>query len=235
MPRDLLAAPVGAGAALPSRPAAAGGPGTAPHALPSAPNERQRGSPAMLTVTDVRQYFYCPRIVFYRLCQPLRRPVTYKMREGKLAQDRTADLEHERSLRVYGLTAGERHFNVSLRSDVLGVQGIVDMVIVTADEAIPVEFKNTTQPPARNHTYQLAAYALLVEERWNLPVRRGFVYRMPLKEATEIRLKPSHRSAVRGALTEMRRMVAREEQPGPTERVERCRECEYRCFCGDVD
>ncbi|HEY8745486.1 MAG TPA: hypothetical protein VIU62_20540, partial [Chloroflexota bacterium] len=86
-----------------------------------------QGSPVMLTVTDVRQYFYCPRIVYYRLCQPLRRPLTYKMREGKLAQDRTADLEHQRSLRAYGLTTGERHFNVSLRSELLGMQGIIDM------------------------------------------------------------------------------------------------------------
>lgn len=200
-----------------------------------AAGEQRPGSPIMLTVTDVRQYFYCPRIVFYRLCQPLRRPLTYKMREGKLAQDRTADLEHERSLRAYGLSNGDRHFNVSLRSETLGLQGIIDMVIVTPEEAIPVEFKNTTQPPARNHAYQLAAYALLVEERWGLPVRRGFVYRMPLKEATEVRLTPTHRLTVQRALSAMRRMVAHEEQPGPTERVERCRECEYRCFCGDVD
>jgi CRISPR-associated exonuclease Cas4 len=235
MPRDLLAAPGVVDAAVRSRPAAAGGPATAPHALLRAMTERQHSSPAMLTVTDVRQYFYCPRIVFYRLCQPLRRPVTYKMREGKLAQDRTADLEHERSLRVYGLDSGDRHFNVSLRSGALGLQGILDMVIVTAHEAIPVEFKNTTQPPARNHTYQLAAYALLVEERWDLPVRRGFVYRMPLKEATEIPLAGAPRRAVHRALAAMRVMVAREAQPEPTEHTERCVECEYRRFCGDID
>jgi CRISPR-associated exonuclease Cas4 len=235
MPRDLVAVPVGAGAAVRSRHAEVVGPAVAPHALLSAADERRHGSPAMLTVTDVRQYFYCPRIVFYRLCQPLRRPVTYKMREGKLAQDRTADLEHERSLRAYGLDSGERHFNVSLRSGALGLRGILDMVIVTAQEAIPVEFKNTTQPPARNHTYQLAAYALLVEERWDLPVRRGFVYRMPLKEATEIPLAGAPRRAVHRALAAMRVMVAREAQPEPTEHTERCVECEYRRFCGDID
>jgi CRISPR-associated exonuclease Cas4 len=236
MLRDaFLTLPVGAGPVLRTQQQPAGEPAASPRLHLGDMLRQPQGSPAMLTVTDVRQYFYCPRIVFYRLCQPLRRPTTYKMREGKLAQDRTADLEHERSLRAYGLEEGERHFNVSLRSESLGLQGIIDMVIVTADEAIPVEFKNTTRPPARNHTYQLAAYALLVEERWGLRVRRGFVYRMPLKDATELRLTPSHRSSVRSALTAMRQMVAREQQPEPTERVERCRECEYRCFCGDVD
>ncbi len=52
---------------------------------------------APLTVTDVRQYFYCSRIVFYRLNQPLRRPTTYKMQEGKLAQ------------------SGQRHWNTGAR------------------------------------------------------------------------------------------------------------------------
>lgn len=236
MLRDALLTPtVGAGSVQYTRQQPAGvsmvTPGP-PVVVTSVPVQR---SVTMLTVTDVRQYFYCPRIVYYRLCQPLRRPLTYKMREGKLAQDRTADLEEERSLHAYGLAAGERHFNVSLRSESLGLQGIIDMVIVTGEEAIPVEFKNTTQPPARNHLYQLAAYALLVEERWGLRVRRGFVYRMPLKEATEVRMTPALRTGVRGALLAMRQMVAREAQPDPTEHIGRCVDCEYRRFCGDVD
>lgn len=234
MLRDLLVAPVACAAPRSPVNGASDSPAIL-HTILGAPGGQRYGAPAMLSVTDVRQYFYCPRIVYYRLAQPLRRPTTYKMREGKLAQDRTADLERERSLQAYGLNAGARHFNVSLRSETIGLQGIVDMVIVTAEEAIPVEFKNTTQPPARNHSYQLAAYALLVEERWGLPVRRGFVYRMPLKEATAIRLTPALRQAVTGALVAMRRMVAQEAQPEPTEHVGRCVECEYRRFCGDVD
>lgn len=108
---------------------------------------------APLTVTDVRQYFYCSRIVFYRLNQPLRRPTTYKMQEGKLAQERTAALEHRRSLAAYGIPSGERRFDVRLYSSRLGLQGILDMLVITDDEGVVVEFKNTTQPPARNHTY----------------------------------------------------------------------------------
>jgi len=42
---------------------------------------------------------------------------------------------------------------VRLYSSRLGLQGILDMLVITDDEGVVVEFKNTTQPPARNHTY----------------------------------------------------------------------------------
>ncbi len=188
-----------------------------------------------LTVTDVRQYFYCPRIVFYRLCQPLKRPVTYKMLEWKLAQDRTADLEHRRSLASYGLADGERRFDVDLTSERLGLRGKLDMLIVRDHEAIPVEFKNTTRRPARNHGYQLAAYALLISEHMRQDVRRGFLYLIPQAEAVEVTITAAMKANVVRALEAMRVMVACEAQPDPTAHYERCVECEYRRFCGDVD
>ena len=44
----------------------------------------------VLTVGDVKQYPYCPRIVYYTYLSPLRsRPTTYKMREGTLEHERT--------------------------------------------------------------------------------------------------------------------------------------------------
>ena len=40
-------------------------------------------SPLELTVTDVRQHTYCPRIPYYRYTMPLERPTTAKMDLGK--------------------------------------------------------------------------------------------------------------------------------------------------------
>lgn len=191
--------------------------------------------PFLLTASDVRQYLYCPRIVFYRLCQPVKPPSTYKMEEGRLAQERVEDLEGRRSLRAYGLVDGERHFNVLLTSTTLGFRGLLDMAIVRESEVIPVEYKNTSRKPPRGYLYQLAAYALLAEERWGLPARRGFVYLIPERRAVPVQIGERLRSDVRGVLASMRRMVEREEQPEPTDVRARCVDCEYRRFCGDVD
>ena len=188
----------------------------------------------VLTVTDVRQFVYCPRIVYYTRYLEVPQPETYKMEEGKLQHQRSAGLERRRSLRTYGLEEGERHFSVRLYSRRLGLSGLLDMVIETSSEVIPVEFKHTMGALGLNHKYQLTAYALLVEERWGRPVRRGFVYRIPEKEAVEVPITPNMRRHVHRLLAEMREMLAQGGRPAPTRHRGRCVDCEFRRLCGDV-
>jgi len=194
-----------------------------------------------LTVTDVRQWVYCPRIVYYRLCQPVRRPVTYKMEEGKLRHQRVEELERRRTLRFYGLREEERegrverHFRPVLRSVRLGLSGVVDLVLLTPTEAIPVEYKHSEGALGLNHKYQLVAYAMLVEERWGRPVRRGMVHFLVDDRLEEVAVTPNGRTFVHKALEEIRRMAKSERVPPPTPRQGRCVDCEYRLFCGDVD
>lgn len=187
-----------------------------------------------LTVSDVKQYVYCPRIVYFTACRQLRRPVTYKMIEGQLGHEDVETKEHRRSLRAYGIDNGERRFATRLRSERLGLSGVLDMIIITPTEAVPVEFKNTSAPPGLNHKYQLTAYALLAEERWGKPIRRGFVYLIPEKQAVEIEITPSMRSFVMQVLENVRAMVVSERLPEPTRRVGRCVDCEFKNYCGDV-
>ncbi|MBM4463865.1 MAG: DUF911 domain-containing protein [Chloroflexi bacterium] len=57
----------------------------------------------VLTVSDVKQFAYCPRVVYFTYALPRRRPTTYKMKEGKIEHEHVAELEERRSLRAYGL------------------------------------------------------------------------------------------------------------------------------------
>jgi len=83
----------------------------------------------VFTVTDLKQYAYCPRIVFYTYCLPLIRPTTGKMDEGRLAHEEARDRERRRTLRIYGLEDARRHFDVWVASDQLGLTGRIDLVL----------------------------------------------------------------------------------------------------------
>ena len=141
----------------------------------------------LLEVTDLKQYAYCLRIPFYRYCLPAIRPITYGMQAGIRGHHEEQAREERRSLRAYGLSAGERVFDLVLRSERLGLVGKLDMAIrregagVPASEAIVVDYKLTRGPAGQHFHLQLAAYALLVEEAWSLPVRRAFLYHIPLR------------------------------------------------------
>lgn len=211
----------------------------------------------LLEVTDLKQYAYCPRIPFYRYCLPAIRPVTYGMREGILSHREEQAREERRSLRAYGLTEGERVFDLALRSEELGLVGRLDMAIrchrITSgaavamasgeiegepagedEEAIVVDYKLTQVAAGKHFQLQLAAYALLLEEAWQTPVRRAFIYHIPLRKAEEVRITAPLRRRVRQAVEAVRAMVAAERMPPPPTNRSRCVTCEFRRFCNDV-
>jgi CRISPR-associated exonuclease Cas4 len=188
-------------------------------------------------VIDLKQYVYCPRVLYYHACLPRVRPSTFKMEASADAHAAAEGQERRRSLRAYGLESGTRHFSVSLVSERLGMRGEVDLVIETEAqgrrEAIPVDYKLSSKAGA-HFQLQLTAYAVMLEEAWGLPVQRGFLYLIPLRRAEEVRVTPRRRAALDEALAMMNGVLLREEMPRAPRQRSRCVACEFRRFCNDV-
>jgi len=192
----------------------------------------------VFTVTDLKQYAYCPRIVFYTYCLPLLRPTTYKMEAGAAAHAEAGERERRRTLAVYGLVEGERRFDVWVASERLGLQGRVDLVIGVgaegAREWIPVDYKQSARPAGPHHKRQLAAYGMMLEETLGGRARRGFIYSLVTRRAEEIALTGRLREEVSETVAAMRAMVEREAMPDPPRSRQPCVNCEFRRFCNDV-
>lgn len=194
----------------------------------------------LLEVTDLKQYICCPRIVFYRYCLPRVRPITYSMEEGIRCHEEEETREERRSLRNYGLTSGERVYRLPLQSPKLGLTGRVDLAIATPSrevpgaEAIVVEYKLSEQKAGSHFTLQLAAYALLLEEAWGLPVNRGFLYSIPLRKAESVAITQHLRRKVMQTVAQIQQIVESEIMPSPPSSLRRCVTCEFRRFCNDV-
>jgi len=183
--------------------------------------------PIYFRVTDLKQWFYCPRIVYFQFLMPDLRPKTYSMEEGALKH---AELRRRRR-RWRGLPEGEYRWDVALRSDELHASGLVDLVIDTVDELIPVDFKDSLKASA-HFKMQLVAYGIMLEEMGKR-VERGFVYLLPRRRAEEVRLTARMKSKVRRAFGEMLKSVLGEEMPPPPKSQAQCVACEFRRFCGD--
>ncbi len=185
-------------------------------------------------VTDVKQWVYCPRVLYYHVCLPDVRPVTHKMEFGIEAGRSEEGREERRSLRAYGLTEGEREFNVRLQSERLGLRGEADMVITTLEgEVIPVDYK-LSSIDGPHFQMQVAAYALLLEERRACQVRRGFLYLIPERRTKAVPIDKRLRAKTLAALEAMRHMLDFEKMPAPTDNLRKCVVCEFRRFCNDV-
>ena len=185
-------------------------------------------------VNDIKQYFYCARIVFYQYSMPVEKKSTWKMEQGKVQEERIDKLEKRRKLSGYRLSEGTRRFHVWLRSERLGLTGKLDLLIDSPEGLFPVDFKWTTGSPYKNHIFQLCGYALLLEDCYQRVVNKGFVYLIPKNDAVVFDLTDDLKTETRRVLEDIRAMVEREQMPPPTPIRSRCTDCEYRNFCGDI-
>ena len=103
-------------------------------------------------MTDLKQWTYCPRVLYYRYCLPEIRPVTDLIAAGIRSHADETGREERRSLRTYGLTDGERAFDVGLRSAALHLRGRLDLAIAVPARVAPgaeaylVEYKDSEKP-----------------------------------------------------------------------------------------
>jgi CRISPR-associated exonuclease Cas4 len=133
----------------------------------------------LIPVTDLKQWVYCPRIVYYQRVMPAVGKPTFKMKEAVAAQDLIESLEMRRGLTEYGLEAAQRRFNVWLRDERLGLSGKADLLLTSSDRTAVVDFKLTSGDVGENHRIQLAGYGLLAEAIYGVPARRGVLVPHP--------------------------------------------------------
>lgn len=188
----------------------------------------------ILKVGDIKQYLYCPRILYYTYVAPVDHKVTPKMVYGKEEHIEFERLEQRRTLRAYNLTEGKKVFRTALESRRLGLRGVLDMHVLTPQGCLPVEVKYTSSRPGLNHKYQLVAYAMLLEDAYGKPVRHGYLYMIPSKRVHVVEITPNARAFVKRMVRQITDLVRREAFPPATRRVGRCVDCEFRRFCGDV-
>ncbi len=187
----------------------------------------------LFTITDLKQYIYCPRIFYYHACLPDIRPVTYKMAAGIAAHEDEPKKAARRSLDRFGGPEGRREFEVVVASAELSLTGKLDEVIDTGTELIPVDYK-LARKAGFHFRVQLAAYALLLEDSRATSIRRGFLYLIPVRQMVEVPLTPKLRRHVHNALKSMHEITQTERMPPPVDWRQRCADCEFRRFCNDV-
>ena len=188
----------------------------------------------LIPVTDLKQWAYCPRIVFYHRVMPAVGKQTFKMKEAIAAQDLIESLEMRRGLQTYGLDAAERRFGVWLSNPALGLSGKLDLVLAATDRVAVVDFKLTGGEVGENHRMQLAGYSLLAESAFGLPAPVAFIYRIPDNRVFSVEVERGLRAAVSEALQDIGEMAQTQLCPPPTEVRARCAECEYANYCADI-
>jgi len=188
----------------------------------------------LIPVTDLKQWAYCQRIVYYHRVMPAVGKPTFKMREAVAAQDLVESLEMRRGLEEYGFDGARRRFNVWLSDESLGLSGKADLLLEAPGRVAVVDFKLTSGEVGDNHRAQLTGYSMLAEAALGVPAERAFVYRIPDNRIFAVEITAELRMEVLAAIDAIRKMCEVQWWPPPTPVRGRCVECEFANYCADI-
>ncbi len=193
-----------------------------------------RGMEVTVTVTDIVQYNYCPKKVYFLKTLNLRIPPRRKMEYGReIHEQEMRKLERRKT--VYGIPREkvERvEHSLHLEDPELGLAGTVDTVVIMKDGTpVPVEAKYTDLPKITwKIRKQLAAYALLLEKHYGKTVKKGVVYFPLQRKLLNTEITPIDKLAVKRDIQKIRQLIKSEKIPRKADK-RKCGYCEARKYC----
>ncbi len=186
----------------------------------------------LVPVSELRQYHFCPRVVYYHTIGVEEAPKDYMLAGKERQEDLWFKERRRRTLAgLRKLRVDERRYGISLSSMRLCLMGTLDLAVRIGDEWLVVEVKSGPKPRDRNipisHKVQAAAYSMLLEEAMNSVARRFFLlYEGGL---VEIQMTDELRDHVIWTTKKILR-IYRGWIP-PMRRLRKCSSCGYSTYC----
>ena len=123
---------------------------------------------------------------------------------------------------------------IRVESENLQLKGIVDKVEIYKDGYVPIELKTGKMPREGmwpGHRVQIAAYALLLEEKFNTKIKEGFVYYLDAKQSRHIVINPFMKEEIMSLVREIQDLLKNQELPNYCENKNKCVNCGLRQDC----
>ncbi|MDW8033641.1 MAG: CRISPR-associated protein Cas4 [Nitrososphaerota archaeon] len=193
--------------------------------------------PELIPVTDIKQYHFCPRIIYFMRVFCTKERTTESEELGKKAHGDFHKKEKRRTtlLGCKTIRVEQKWTALRLKSEKLGLEGIVDMVVKTPEGYSVIEYKMTNMPNKimPSHLYQVAAYAMLVEEAFKTIVRKLYIYYEKDKKFLEIPMTENIRRHVIWTVGRIRSIIEKEKLPS-VKPSRKCKSCGYKWICKEA-
>ena len=192
-----------------------------------------------ISVTDIKHYFYCPRIVYFERVLHAKPVLGSQQEDSQEKHEEYVKKELRRKDAIYyspDFVGATKMLFVPLSSARLELQGVLDLLIKTRQgEYVPVDYKMMMSDNGRvwmDHRYQLVAYALLIEDQFGGCVKRGFINYIPEKLVIKVDIVPSMKVHVKRVLGHIKRIIREEKLPPIRVAKHKCTGgCGYKHIC----
>jgi len=123
---------------------------------------------------------------------------------------------------------------VKIRSEKLGLVGRLDKIEIENENYAPIDLK-TGKPPKsdiwQDQKIQLAAYSLLIEEKFSTNVDYGYIEYLKTRERRKIYINPFMKENVKNLIDEVNRLIKVNKLPEKIDNINKCNNCGLRTEC----
>ncbi|HSA05826.1 MAG TPA: CRISPR-associated protein Cas4 [Candidatus Gastranaerophilales bacterium] len=190
---------------------------------------------ANITASDVIEYLYCPRFIYFMRCLdiPQHEEKRYKVQKGRDIHLIKAEV-NKNYLRKK-LNVVRKEINVPLNSEKYNIHGILDEILFVEDgSAMPFDYKfaEYKEKLFSTHFYQSNIYALLIQENFNAPVNKGFVcYTRSSNLVKEMNFSAKSFSDTQSLINDVVKVIETGYFPPKTKSANKCPDCCYKNIC----
>lgn len=187
----------------------------------------------LIPVTWIKQYYFCPRIIYYLGVLGYSEKLTESMIEGKESHL----TEEQRTKRRKTVAGGRREAakaswsKIAAASKKFGLYGVIDEASETDNGLVIVEnkFMKAPKKPYPSHIYQAVAYAMLAEETLGKIARKIAIKYTRDNKTFEIPLTEDLRKHILWIVSRIKSIIDNEKIPRGS--YKKCRNCGFAKIC----
>ena len=192
-------------------------------------------SNAMITVSDVLEYMFCPRFIYYMHCLNISQyeDRRFKVQTGREVHEKKRISNPDYFRKKLGVCG--RSQEVYLSSEKYHIKAIVDDVLTFDDGTMgPFEYKFSEFKGRIPETYemQLAFQALLIQEVYHTRVTRGYVCFVRSQNVVkEVAISGEMIDSLTEIVHDILSIIQEGYYPKKTITMTKCDDCTYRKIC----
>ena len=192
-------------------------------------------SDTIITISDVLEYSFCPRFIFYMHCLdiPQHEDDRFKVMKGREVHEEKKKTNPEYLRKKLGVV--DKEIDVFLASKKHHIKGIVDEVLFLDDgTAAPFEYKFAEFKETIYQTYknQLTLHAIMIMENYHKDVTRGYLcFTRSNNHIEELRFTEKDFQHGLTVVSEILDIIYKGYYPGKSKNKNKCLDCCYNTIC----
>ncbi|HMV42915.1 MAG TPA: CRISPR-associated protein Cas4 [Leptospiraceae bacterium] len=186
-----------------------------------------------LTIVQLRQYFFCPRINWFQVNSYNLPKENIWMSQGNEYHVHRENLLKKKLLKRFQNKNCKLEYRIPVYSSKYKIHGIVDAIVRADNDAYPVEFKLNPASKSKGIFFQMLGYAVCLEEKYNLKIEKGFLVAGKNPKVVEIKFSDEDKKELAQIVEKIKEIRESDFLPESSASKEKCIQCEYLNFCND--